>query len=134
MTYNPQIDSGFCKTKSWVQVPSAVFTAIEQSTEYDNSSHPDRSRRNYAQMVYNVGDSDPSTGAGSVTVSELYSRIVEVIGTDTYIAHAPVGSLSTDAVWRVQKIDTNGSRMWADGNINFDNVASSPLSALTFSY
>lgn len=210
MTYNPNVDSGFCKTKSWVQVPSAVFTAIDQSTEYDDAQGSLRTARNYAQMVYQVnatpisgtisvdsvgiddsgivqlsGDQlkvfdgqvlteleqvntkldnlsafvvndfgsvqlsgdmlkvfdgqvltqveQVNTKLDSILVSDTYSRIVEVLGTDTYIAHAQIGSLSTDSVWRVQKLDTNGSRMWANSGL-FTSSAASPMSALTFSY
>jgi len=66
-------------------------------------------------------------------VLDGYSRMVETIGTDTYIAHAVPGSLSGEAVWRVQLIDSTGSRQWADGDTEFDNTATS-LSGLTYSY
>ena len=64
----------------------------------------------------------------------ISSRIIETYGTDTYIALAPAGSETSASVWQVQKIDTDGSRQWADGDTNFDNAASSDLSGLTFSY
>ena len=62
-----------------------------------------------------------------------YMRVVEIDGTDTYIAHAIAGSALSGAVWRVQKVDSDGSRTWADGNTSFDNVATAPLSGLDFS-
>lgn len=171
MTYNPNIDSGFATTKNWVQVPSAVFASIDQSTELDNSDEPERSARNYARLVYQVnatpisGDiSISSVGLNAdgtvqlsgdqlkvfdgtlvteiqqvnaklnnIVVSEIYSRIVQTFGTDTYIAHAPIGSLSSDAVWRVQKIDVDGSRQWAD-SASFTQSCSADLSGLVYTY
>lgn len=171
MTYNPNIDSGMCKTKSWVQVPSGVYASIDQSTELDNAQGQDRRPRVYAQMVYQVNSTPISgdisissvglnadgtvqlsgdqlkvfdgellakvnelyTSVNNILISEEYSRIVQTWGTDTYIAHAPVGSLSADAVWRVQKIDTNGSKQWAGGAL-FTQSCSADLSGLTFAY
>lgn len=65
--------------------------------------------------------------------TDEYSRLVEVFGTDTYIAQAVPGTVVTDALWRVQKIDTNGTKTWADGGA-FSQVVSGDLSGLTFSY
>lgn len=65
MTYNPNIDSGYNELKSWVQVPSAVFTSIPQSSELDQAQYPERTARNYAQMVYQV-NSLPVSGVVSV--------------------------------------------------------------------
>ena len=73
------------------------------------------------------------TASKSVIVSETYSRIVQTFGTDVYIAHAPIGSLSGDAVWRVQKIESSGSRLWAGGG-EFTQSCSADLSGLTFAY
>jgi hypothetical protein len=53
-------------------------------------------------------------------------------GADTYIGEAVPGTLQSAAAWRCQKIDANGSVTWADGNANFDNVATD-LTALSYS-
>jgi len=61
-----------------------------------------------------------------------YARKVTVDGTDTYIGHAVPGTAQATAAWRCQKIDTNGTRTWADGDTLFDNVATD-LTALSYS-
>lgn len=67
------------------------------------------------------------------TYLDEYSRKITVDGTDTYIAHAVNGTLEADAKWRCQKIDSAGTRTWADGNTDFDNIATD-LTALSYSY
>lgn len=41
-----------------------------------------------------------------------------------YIGEAAIGSATSDAVWRIQRYDTNSGiiKQWADGDANFDNV------------
>lgn len=55
-------------------------------------------------------------------------------GSITYVALAAPGSLQSDAVWQCRKIDeTSGTVItWADGDSNFDNVATN-LASLTYS-
>lgn len=55
------------------------------------------------------------------------SKIISSVGGYTYIADAIPGSLSSTAVWRIKQIDSGGTSLWADGNANFDNVASDML-------
>jgi prophage DNA circulation protein len=70
---------------------------------------------------------------GQQTYFRDYSRIVQTFGTDTYIAIAPIDTLSSDSLWQVQKIDSNGSRLWADSGA-FTQPCSADLSGLTFAY
>jgi hypothetical protein len=45
--------------------------------------------------------------------------------TTKYIGEAPLGSIESDPVWRIQKIYTLGTVQfftWADGNEEFDNI------------
>jgi ABC-type Zn uptake system ZnuABC Zn-binding protein ZnuA len=58
---------------------------------------------------------------------------VTVVGAVTYSAKAPAGTLQSEAKWQVKKIDeTTGIVItWADGNTNFDNIATN-LSALSY--
>ena len=42
--------------------------------------------------------------------------------TYTYVGEAAVGAAESDAVWRIQRVDSSGNVTWADGNANFDNV------------
>lgn len=59
---------------------------------------------------------------------------VTTSGDVKYVAVAPPGTLQSEAKWQVQKIDTSSGTVitWADGNANFDNVATD-LTALTYS-
>jgi len=59
------------------------------------------------------------------------SKIISANGGFTYIADAIPGSLSGSSVWRIKRIDANGTTTWADGNANFDNAATD-FAALTF--
>ncbi|MDV7397294.1 hypothetical protein RZS08_38190, partial [Arthrospira platensis SPKY1] len=55
-------------------------------------------------------------------------------GNYTYVAKAPVGTLESASAWKVFRIDeTTGLKItWADGNANYDNVATD-LTTLTYS-
>ena len=65
----------------------------------------------------------------------LNTKIVEVGGI-TYIAQSAPGTLEATALWRAKKVDssTPGTTLitWADGNANFDNIATD-LSLLNYS-
>lgn len=71
MTYNPNIDSGYNELKSWIQVPSATFVAIDQSNELDDAQYPERTARNYAQMVYNIAPTEVSLSGASITIDAV---------------------------------------------------------------
>lgn len=71
-------------------------------------------------------------GLTELIIDNTYSRIIQTIGTDTYIAQAPRGSTQSASVWRVQKIDANGSRSWA-GTGTFNQPANS-VETLTYNY
>ena len=64
--------------------------------------------------------------------AQLATKIT-VSGAKTYIAEAAPGTLQATAAWRVQCIDTTTGTVitWADGNAEFDNVATD-LTALTY--
>lgn len=70
---------------------------------------------------------------GTEIVEEYNIKITEV-GSVTYIAKAATGTSQASALWQVQKIDeTTGTVItWADGNGNFDNVATD-LTVLSYS-
>ena len=59
----------------------------------------------------------------------------QIVGPVTYFAKAAPGTLQSEAKWQGMKIDETGGNVvltWADGNSNFDNVATD-LSVLNFS-
>jgi len=59
-----------------------------------------------------------------VTISTDTLRIDAASSTVTYIGTAAAGSATSAAVWQVKKIDSSSgtSILFADGNINYDNV------------
>lgn len=62
-----------------------------------------------------------------------FDTIVDTSGNYIYVASAPSGTAAGVAGWQVQRIDTSTLAItWADGNTNFDNVATS-LSSLSYS-
>lgn len=125
MTYDPS-KHGRADYNSWVQITSADFNSIPQGPNATSDVTTER----FAQVVYDVaGVATNTILSGSLLASNEYSRIIKSNGDDVYIMHAPPGSLSGNPVWRMQKIDVDGSRFWADGNTNFDNAASGYLTA-----
>lgn len=103
---------GAADYRSWIQIPPSLSGMI---TTTDDPEGPKNEL--FAKFVFDVSSYQ------TTVVDTLYSRLVQKSGDDTYIMQAPPGSLTSDPVWRIQKIDVNGSRYWADGNTNFDNVA-----------
>ena len=66
----------------------------------------------------------------TVTTSD-YSQLIRVDGSSTYIMKATPGAISGSANWQIQRITEVGTSVdieWADGNTNFDNIASGYLS------
>lgn len=68
------------------------------------------------------------------TLAGTFAIKVTTSGTTTYVAKAAIASSQASAVWQAQKIDKSSGVVitWADGNANFDNVATD-LTALTYS-
>lgn len=69
------------------------------------------------------------------TVKQPEAQKITVDGSTTYIAYAPPGTLQSSAAWRVKRIVESGSNTvitWADGNANYDNVATD-LTNLSYS-
>ena len=66
-------------------------------------------------------------------IKDNYSRVIQKRSTDTYIAHAPIGTPLSASNWRVQKIDVDGNRQWADSG-QFTQTASGELSGLMYNY
>lgn len=96
-----------------------------------------------------VKDGLPTVVSGSVSISTAlpsgsnnignvgsvpYAVKITIVGTITYVGKAAVGTSQGSASWQCQKIDeTTGTVItWADGNANFDNVATD-LTSLTYS-
>lgn len=72
-----------------------------------------------------------ASGAALVSDGALAVKITQS-GGYTYIGEAVPGTAQATAAWRCQRIDSTGTTIWADGNGNFDNVATD-LTALSYS-
>jgi hypothetical protein len=64
--------------------------------------------------------------------NQNFTQKITTSGTDTFVAIAIPGTLQSEAKWQAQKVDTDGNITWADGNAEFDNIATD-LTALTYS-
>lgn len=89
------------------------------------------------QIDYATGlpvDQKSTNGAAHVVDGALATKVI-VVGAVTYIAEAVPGTAEATAAWRIQSIDTTTGTLikWADGNSNFDNVATSLPGSLSFS-
>lgn len=79
-----------------------------------------------------------TNGAAHVTDGDFATKITTA-GGYTYIAKALLPGTTyanraaheAAAVWQAKRIDANGSAQYADGNSNYDNVATD-LTALTY--
>jgi len=69
-------------------------------------------------------------------VADALASKITVSGNTTYIAIAAPGTSQSTAKWQVKKIVDDGAGTitftWADGNSNFDNIASD-LTSLSYS-
>lgn len=74
----------------------------------------------------------------NVSLEEQVAGVLQVKiytdGTDTYMCKARPGTPLTAADWQVRKIDVNGNTTWADGNAEFDNVATDAATVKALTY
>lgn len=73
---------------------------------------------------------------GINALNTVYSTIVRSSGDFKWVMKAKVGSgTSGDAIWQIKRVesddDGNIDILWADGNTNYDNIASN-YSSLTY--
>lgn len=54
-------------------------------------------------------------------------------GDYTYFCFAQPGTAEATASWKIFRIDTDGNKLYADGDADYDNAASDPT-LLTYSY
>lgn len=83
--------------------------------------------------IIQSGIPGPQGPAGQSEEDMQYAkRLDSVSSTEMYKGEAAVGSLTTSALWRIQKIifgnDGDVTITWADGNANFDNIWDNRLS------
>ena len=85
------------------------------------------------QITYDCADGDPIYGALVASAPPQATKIT-TSGLITYVATAAPGTAQSSAAWQVKKIDETSGMVitWADGDANFDNVATD-LAALSYS-
>jgi len=102
----------------------------------DNASqHLDNRSFNTQFQIYEnlIYESDGATLRAAT--SPLCAMKITEVGDTVYIAKAPIGTAQATAGWQVKRIDTIGANTtftWADGNADYDNVATD-LTALIYS-
>jgi len=81
-----------------------------------------------------TGGEDTGKPGKHVIPVDQYATKITVSGTDTYIGFANPGTAQSDAKWRAMRIDESSGTVitYADGDANFDNVATD-LTALSYS-
>jgi len=75
------------------------------------------------------------TASGTLVSSGVnYATKITTSGSSTYVGLAVPGASQASAVWQAKKIDESTGTVvtWADGNADFDNVATD-LTLLTYS-
>jgi len=106
--------------------------------EYGSPSGRHNSTIEYAENAKINGVSGKKVfqvdSTGNVVNAGDYALKVTVDGSVTYVGIAAPGTLQSEAKWQCKKIDeTTGVVItWADGNANFDNVATD-LTSLSYS-
>ena len=82
----------------------------------------------------------PSSASTETTLQTIsfggskFALKMTTVGSIDYVGEAAVGTATSSALWRAKKVDSTSGVIitWADGNANFDNVATD-LTALTYS-
>lgn len=82
----------------------------------------------------------PSSASTETTLQTIsfggkkYALKMTTVGSVDYVGEADTGTAASSALWRAKKVDSTTGIIitWADGNANFDNVATD-LTTLTYS-
>lgn len=160
MTYDPGCHFANAERRNFMEIPLSGVSGIIGEEEITNPNGlQDYGQRRYAQLTYVVnpvpvelsGDvmvdtsdleainSDILNAILSGVIDPALAVVVEEADDFTWVAESLAGTNRTSSLWRVKQVQTinSGSYIstiikWADGNGSFDNVATHPLSSLTF--
>jgi hypothetical protein len=158
MSYNPGAHYGSAERRSWKEIPLTDVSGIIAEEEPTNpKTNVDGDSRRYAQINEPLNtpiaisgmiiDDEIATLSGinsdirnatlSGQVNPAFATIIEEDGNLLWIAEAAPGSARGSSVWRVKQTEkinqgyyTGNNVTWADGDGNFDNTATYPLSSL----
>lgn len=106
-------------------------------------NHPiENSEQEVLNKVYDKGSQTLKVLGGEYDGNELQNPISGQVakkivqsGDYTYICSAPIGTSQASALWQCKRVYSSGGTVtitWADGDNEFDNVATDPTS-LTYS-
>lgn len=86
----------------------------------------------FARLKFYAGHAGVTLRSSDGSDADALAIKITVSGGVTYIGEAAPGSAQASAVWRCSAIDASGNVTWADGDSNFDNIATN-LPGLTYS-
>ena len=81
-------------------------------------------------------DGDVSASNPIPTGFAVYAKVLDESHDPVlYVGEAIAGSVTSDPVWRIQRIDTTSGVIitWADGDSNFDNIWDNHFTTETYS-
>ncbi len=111
---------------------------IKKSVNIDIGNLPSDYAKESGGNIETIAGKDFSTSAKQddiiTALTTNYNTKITESGNYTYVAKAVIGSAQASAVWQAFRIDETSGMviLWADGNDNFDNVATD-LTALSYS-
>ena len=163
MSYDKNTHHGYADQNSFWEMPITDIAALTGAEELTNVAAPGENRRFAhliyqvnpstlslsGDLMVNTDALEVINADGFATLSAQFDAglkdialavFVEAAGDFTWVAEALPGTTQGSASWRVKSLQdttTGGTQtittLWADGNGNFDNIATSPLSGLTYS-
>ncbi len=117
-------------------------TSLPDSSFSDSGGVAKRGLVNAARNVQVdvVTSALPSSASTETTLQTIsfggkkYALRLTTVGSIDYVGEADTGTATSSALWRAKKVDNTSGIIitWADGNANFDNVATD-LTTLTYS-
>ena len=120
-----------------VKVTSLPPTSYSDSGSVAKSGLVDVDRHVQVDVLSSALPSSASTETTLSTISfggKKYALKMTTAGSIDYVGEADTGTAFATALWRAKKVDSTSGTIitWADGNANFDNVATD-LTTLTYS-
>src|SRR3989338_657846 len=129
-------DAGSLQVKV-TSLPAAGGGSFSDSGGVDKKGLVDADRHVQVDVLSSALPTTASTETTLQTISfggKKYALRLTTVGSVDYVGEADTGTATSAALWRAKKVDSTSGIIitWADGNANFDNVATD-LTTLTYS-
>jgi len=129
-------DTGSLQVKV-TSLPGDGSSSYSDSGEVAKSGLVDGDRHVQVDVLSSALPTTASTETTLQTISfggKKYALRLTTVGSVDYVGEADTGTATSAALWRAKKVDSTSGIIitWADGNANFDNVATD-LTTLTYS-